>query len=98
LLLIAQSDLNIQTAHKLIAAVLLVLLSLCEAHKILGVFPTSWKSHWKIGASVMTELANAGHDVTVISPFAIEAPNLRNVLLTNYFESKFLKFLDSTLE
>lgn len=59
------------------------LMRLSESYKILGVFPTTWKSHWKIGASVCKQLALAGHDVTIVSPFELREPNVRNVILTN---------------
>lgn len=55
-----------------------------ECYKILGVFPTIWKSHWQIGATVMKQLAAAGHDVTIVSPFELKEKNVRNVILTNY--------------
>ena len=55
-----------------------------ESDRILGVFPTGWKSHWKIGTSIVKQLANVGHDVTIISPFEFKEPNVQNVLLTNF--------------
>jgi hypothetical protein len=57
-----------------------------EGSKILGVFPTKWKSHWSVGASVLKQLASSGHDVTFVSPFELSAGNVRNVILTNYPE------------
>lgn len=61
-----------------------VFISTSESYKILGVFPTQWKSHWSVGASVLKQLASAGHDVTFVSPFELKAPNVRNAILTNY--------------
>lgn len=66
---------------------LLFLVLLCatsEAYKILGVFPTQWKSHGILGSSVMKQLAAAGHDVTIVSPFETNQKNVRDVILTNY--------------
>lgn len=57
--------------------------SFSESYKILAVFPTTYSSHWKIGVSISKQLALAGHDVTTISPFEINEPNIRNVLLSN---------------
>jgi glucuronosyltransferase len=37
--------------------------------KVLGVVPFGSTSHFKIGHSIVKTLANAGHDVTVISPY-----------------------------
>lgn len=45
-----------------------------NAYKILGVFPTMAKSHWIIGSSLLKGLAEAGHEVTAISPFTIKPP------------------------
>jgi hypothetical protein len=60
------------------------LVALCEGSKILGVFPTRWTSHWKVGTSVMKHLAAAGHDVTIVSPFQSNMANVRDIILTNY--------------
>lgn len=70
---------------------LFVLNSTAEGHKILGVFPTPWKSHWNVGASVLKQLARAGHDITFVSPFELREPNVRNVILTNYPDSEYTK-------
>lgn len=37
--------------------------------KVLGVLPFSSKSHFAIGNSIVKSLLNAGHEVTVISPY-----------------------------
>ncbi|XP_053684148.1 UDP-glycosyltransferase UGT5-like isoform X2 [Sabethes cyaneus] len=49
-----------------------------EAAKILGVFPSTSKSHYFVGSALMKALARKGHQVTVISPFPQKQP------LTNY--------------
>ncbi|XP_070504995.1 UDP-glycosyltransferase UGT5-like [Chironomus tepperi] len=45
-----------------------------DAYRILGVFPTRCKSHFAIGHSVMKTLAEAGHEVHVVSPFPQKSP------------------------
>lgn len=50
------------------------------AYKILGVFPTLARSHYIVGSALMRGLAEAGHEVTMISPFAEKNPP------TNYTE------------
>ena len=42
--------------------------------KILGVFPLPGKSHFAVSSSLMKELANRGHQVTVVSPFPEKSP------------------------
>uniref|UniRef100_A0A182QUC8 UDP-glucuronosyltransferase n=1 Tax=Anopheles farauti TaxID=69004 RepID=A0A182QUC8_9DIPT len=42
-----------------------------EAARILGIFPTTSKSHWILGTALMKELARNGHTVTVMSPFKL---------------------------
>lgn len=45
-----------------------------ESAKILGVFPTMAKSHHIVGHSIMKALVEAGHEVTVVSPFPQKKP------------------------
>lgn len=73
---------------EVLITVITFLLSVSDGYKILCVFPTSYKSHWIIGASISKQLALAGHDVTVISPFELNLPNVRNAILTNYPEGE----------
>ncbi|XP_065223884.1 UDP-glucosyltransferase 2-like [Planococcus citri] len=40
--------------------------------KILGIFPLPYKSHFATTSSVMKSLVDAGHEVTMVSPFASE--------------------------
>lgn len=49
--------------------------------KILGIFPTMGRSHYITGGALMKGLANAGHEVTVISPFPQNKPlkNFRDI-------------------
>jgi glucuronosyltransferase len=57
------------------------LLNYCHGAKILAVFPTPSKSHWILGQPLMKELARAGHEVTVMSPFQAKNPpkNYRHI-------------------
>lgn len=64
--------------------------------KILGVFHTMAKSHAIVAQSLMKGLAEAGHEVTMLSPFPLAKPmkNYRDVEVTGIFEVvKGKKFL-----
>lgn len=37
---------------------------------------------------MVKQLSNAGHAVTLVSPFELKETNVRNAILTNYPESK----------
>ncbi|XP_058054053.1 UDP-glycosyltransferase UGT5-like [Anopheles bellator] len=52
-----------------------------EGAKILGIFPTSARSHFIVGSALMKELARRGHEVTVINPFPQKKPlkNYRDI-------------------
>ncbi|KAJ8954700.1 hypothetical protein NQ318_011393 [Aromia moschata] len=45
-----------------------------EPARILGIFPTPAKSHFTLGFRLMKELADRGHEVTMVSPFPQEMP------------------------
>ncbi|XP_049545913.1 UDP-glycosyltransferase UGT5-like [Anopheles darlingi] len=70
-------------------AVSIALVALCliglppaiDGAKILGIFPTSARSHFIVGSSLMKELARRGHEVTVINPFPQKKPlpNYRDI-------------------
>lgn len=62
---------------------ILIVISYTSALKILGVFPTYAKSHWSIGSSVANGLVEAGHEVTVITPYPTKnAPsNYKEIVL-----------------
>lgn len=47
---------------------------MCNSYNILGVFPTLSTSHYILGHSLMKGLANAGNNVTVISPYRLTKP------------------------
>jgi glucuronosyltransferase len=60
--------------------------------KILGVFPFTGSSHFAIGNGIIKSLHEAGHDVTVISPFPKKTPipKHRDISLTDLL-SQFKK-------
>ncbi|XP_058833854.1 UDP-glycosyltransferase UGT5-like [Topomyia yanbarensis] len=76
-------------AHIVLGVALLAAFGECA--KILGVIPTGGRSHHFVGASYMKILAEAGHDVTVISAFPEKNPpqNYRNIELTGVVEAMF---------
>ncbi|RZC41856.1 UDPGT and/or Glyco tran 28 C domain containing protein [Asbolus verrucosus] len=57
-----------------------------QTARILGVFPLPGKSHYFLGSALMRELAEKGHDVTVISAFGEKNPpkggSYTDILLT----------------
>ncbi|CAH1108981.1 unnamed protein product [Psylliodes chrysocephalus] len=77
------------------AVLLLFICVLCfqlsHGAKILGIFPMPAKSHYTLGNSLMRGLAEAGHDVTMISPHNDKVPtrngSYRNVVLTGFADS-----------
>lgn len=52
-----------------------------QAYNILGIFPTTSKSHHFSGGALLRGLAKAGHNVTMISPFPLSKPmpNYRDI-------------------
>lgn len=75
---------RLTTKSQIFLILFVLLCDTSKAYKILGVFPTQWKSHGILGSSVMKQLAFAGHDVTIVSPFETNERNVRDVILTNY--------------
>lgn len=58
--------------------------------RILGVFPMASKSHYILGTAYLKGLAEAGHDVTMVSPFN-DSPRPKNgtyreIVLTGFQE------------
>lgn len=53
--------------------------------KVLGILPMGSKSHYAIGSSVVDALYQAGHEVTVITPFPSDKPkeNYREVSMAD---------------
>lgn len=52
-----------------IVLTLLAVASLCSGYKLLLVFPVPSRSHFNLGSALARGLANAGHDVTLLSPY-----------------------------
>nr|CAI5816849.1 unnamed protein product [Callosobruchus analis] len=71
---------------RLIVGFILNILCLAECYKILVIFPTPIFSHYRLGEALGSGLAEAGHDVTMVSAFQIEnLPNngsYREIVLT----------------
>lgn len=69
-------------------AVLCTLHTCTNGYKILGVFPTMAKSHYITGSALMKGLAEAGHEVSVISPFPQSKPikNYRDITVEGIVE------------
>lgn len=40
-----------------------------EGARILGVFPSPWSSHYFLGEKLMKGIAQAGHNVTYVTPY-----------------------------
>lgn len=55
-------------------AVLLLLCAITHGYKILGLFPHPAISHYQFFQPILRGLAEAGHDVTVISHFPDKSP------------------------
>lgn len=65
------------------------------AYKVLGVFPTMSKSHYILGSKIMKELADRGHEVTVLTPFPMHkgVGNLTEVLVDGIVEKTKCEYL-----
>lgn len=63
----------------------LAILGGCYSYRILGVFPLISKSHSILGHAMMKGLAEAGHDVTLVTPLPTgkAIPNYREVSTLN---------------
>lgn len=59
-------------------------LTIANAYNILGIFPFGSKSHFAIGNGVMNSLLDAGHQITMISPYprTVKTVNWRDISLT----------------
>ncbi|XP_053677533.1 UDP-glycosyltransferase UGT5-like [Anopheles nili] len=77
------------TVVLLVAALALAIPAATDGAKILGIFPTSSRSHYIVGSALMKELARRGHEVTVISPFPQKKPlkNYRDIDVTGADEA-----------
>ena len=61
-----------------------------HAFKMLGVFPSAFKSHTIIGEALMTGLAEAGHEVTVVTafPFTKKIENYTHISISEINQSE----------
>lgn len=68
-----------------IVIVILQLIAATCAHRILGLFPHPGLSHFHFFHPIMRTLAEAGHEVTVVSHFPNDPPmeNYKDELLSN---------------
>ncbi|XP_017005917.2 UDP-glycosyltransferase UGT5 [Drosophila takahashii] len=64
-----------------LALLLLCLLSCVSAYNYLCVLHTAARSHYHVGSALAKGLASAGHQVTIVSPFALKKPikNIKDV-------------------
>jgi hypothetical protein len=64
---------------------------LTNGAKILGIFPLPGRSHYILGSSLLRELAERGHDVTMISCFSEKEPpkngTYRDVVVSGLLEA-----------
>ncbi|CAO1437944.1 unnamed protein product [Diamesa hyperborea] len=58
-------------------------LSIANGYNILGIFPFGSKSHFAIGNGVLNSLLDAGHQITMVSPFprSVKTANWRDISL-----------------
>ncbi|CAH1153876.1 unnamed protein product [Phaedon cochleariae] len=57
------------TVKMMLLLIFLAAINLTQSAKILGIFPIPSRNHFVTGSRLMRELANRGHQVTVVSPF-----------------------------
>lgn len=72
-----------------IAVVLLALPTLSYGFKVFSLIPFPSKSHFAIGRSIIDSLIEAGHEVTVMSPYPQKLP------VDNYTDIDVSSFLDN---
>lgn len=70
---------------RIILIVILQLIAATCAHRILGLFPHPGLSHFNFFQPIMRALADAGHEVTVVSHFPNNPPmeNYKDELLSD---------------
>lgn len=56
--------------------------------KVLGILPVGSKSHFAIGNAILQTLYDAGHEITVLSPFPKKTPikNFRDISLADWLK------------
>ncbi|XP_052756326.1 UDP-glycosyltransferase UGT5-like [Galleria mellonella] len=70
--------------------------NICDAYRILVVFPSPGKSHNILGVNVVKHLLKAGHEVTYITPFPVKNPHpkLQQLDVSDNFDLLDEKTLD----
>ncbi|KAG5670629.1 hypothetical protein PVAND_000877 [Polypedilum vanderplanki] len=76
---------------KLSIALILLFVNGILGFKVLGIIPFGSKSHFAIGHSILKSLAEAGHEVTAISPYPLKKPmkNYKDISTEDYIEFFF---------
>jgi len=78
---------------KIIGSILILLSILIEIDglKILAFLPFGSKSHFAIGHSIAKTLAEAGHEVTAVSPYPVKKPinNYKDISTEDYLKVFF---------
>ncbi|XP_023027173.2 UDP-glycosyltransferase UGT5 [Leptinotarsa decemlineata] len=81
-----------------ILSIILFLIRLNKCARILGVFPCASPSHYILDNALMRGLAEAGHDVTLISPFTEKDPpkngSWREIILDGFVKNHEKHFQD----
>lgn len=74
--------------NNLLAAAILLLCSMVNSSRVLVVFPTHYRSHVRVCEGISMALAEAGHQVTMVTPleFNSKLPNLIPVHLNGLSE------------
>ncbi|KAG5670630.1 hypothetical protein PVAND_000878 [Polypedilum vanderplanki] len=76
---------------KLSLALIVVFINGIFGFKVLGILPFGSKSHFAIGHAILKSLAEAGHNVTSISPYPLKEPmeNYKDISTEDYVEVFF---------
>jgi hypothetical protein len=75
-------------------------ISIASCYKILGIFPFGSASHYAIGEATLKTLAEAGHEVTMISSLKTKKPtkNFREIIVPDAMKvlMKGMKLIEIT--
>lgn len=82
------------------SALVLTFAVVLQASKILVFFPAPYTSHFKVGEGISLALANAGHDVTMVSAFksATNLTNFQSEVLTGAVEKSAERMKDLAVD
>lgn len=77
----------------LLAVAVIFCVGITNGANILGIFPHIGYSQYILASTLMKELVNRGHNVTVISAYSQkrEVGNFTEILITNYTEAAYRK-------